>query len=393
MPTDRDFLAAVIADPDTDGPRLIYADWLEDRGDESRAEFIRLQCALARLPAADREHHPDAAREREHWHRHRDDWTRPLDVLLMPGAPAGWLAPIRSAAAALAAWPIPTGLAEVARLISGDRWCFRRGFAEELRARSREFLRAAESIAQATPLRSVTLNLSDAGALAAVADCPQLAGLTCVRLFNEPNGAGQIEPLLSSPHAARLRRLGLHQFWLSPQELERLAASPLLTRLEELEISIAGGDAGSRRRLLSAAAATPSLNRLSLQRFWPESEAPDVAADWPGSPHLVELDLAWNPLGDCDLTGLLDRTPALAALELEGCGLGELAVRSLARSTRLRQLRSLDLSGNRLTDSLALELAVSPNLLAGTRLHLRNVELHPSVQAALRHRFGDQIRL
>jgi uncharacterized protein (TIGR02996 family) len=49
------FLADIIAHPADDAPRLILADWLDERGgegDAERAEFIRVQCALARLPPA-----------------------------------------------------------------------------------------------------------------------------------------------------------------------------------------------------------------------------------------------------------------------------------------------------------------------------------------------------
>ncbi|MEK6235193.1 MAG: TIGR02996 domain-containing protein [Planctomycetales bacterium] len=35
------FLADITAHPDDDAPKLVYADWLEERGDK-RAEFIRL---------------------------------------------------------------------------------------------------------------------------------------------------------------------------------------------------------------------------------------------------------------------------------------------------------------------------------------------------------------
>src|SRR5258708_352110 len=35
--------------PQDDGPRSILADWLEEKGD-TRGEFIRLQCQLARMP-------------------------------------------------------------------------------------------------------------------------------------------------------------------------------------------------------------------------------------------------------------------------------------------------------------------------------------------------------
>ena len=43
------FYAAIAANPEDDMPRLLFADWLDERGNEessTRAEFIRLQCAL-----------------------------------------------------------------------------------------------------------------------------------------------------------------------------------------------------------------------------------------------------------------------------------------------------------------------------------------------------------
>lgn len=40
-------LANVINYPDDDAPRLVYADWLDENGDHTRGEFIRLQCWLA----------------------------------------------------------------------------------------------------------------------------------------------------------------------------------------------------------------------------------------------------------------------------------------------------------------------------------------------------------
>ena len=42
-------LAAIIAHPEEDAPRLIYADWLEENGQGERAEFIRVQVELARI--------------------------------------------------------------------------------------------------------------------------------------------------------------------------------------------------------------------------------------------------------------------------------------------------------------------------------------------------------
>jgi uncharacterized protein (TIGR02996 family) len=41
-------LASILANPDDDAPRLIYADWLDEHGEPERAEFIRVQCELAK---------------------------------------------------------------------------------------------------------------------------------------------------------------------------------------------------------------------------------------------------------------------------------------------------------------------------------------------------------
>jgi uncharacterized protein (TIGR02996 family) len=48
------FLDAIVANPDDDSPRLVYADYLEENGEPERAAFIRVQCELSRLPAGDR---------------------------------------------------------------------------------------------------------------------------------------------------------------------------------------------------------------------------------------------------------------------------------------------------------------------------------------------------
>lgn len=48
--TDGDaLLAAIRANPEEDTPRLVYADWLQEHGQEERAEFIRVQVEYARL--------------------------------------------------------------------------------------------------------------------------------------------------------------------------------------------------------------------------------------------------------------------------------------------------------------------------------------------------------
>jgi uncharacterized protein (TIGR02996 family) len=41
------FIAAIIAEPDDDVPRLVFADWLDEHGQPERSEFIRVQVELA----------------------------------------------------------------------------------------------------------------------------------------------------------------------------------------------------------------------------------------------------------------------------------------------------------------------------------------------------------
>jgi uncharacterized protein (TIGR02996 family) len=41
-------IAAVLADPDDDLPRLVFADWCDEHGEPDRGEFVRLQVGLAR---------------------------------------------------------------------------------------------------------------------------------------------------------------------------------------------------------------------------------------------------------------------------------------------------------------------------------------------------------
>ena len=60
------FLRGIFADPDSDLPRLVFADWLDERGEAAWAELIRLQCQFqfpAKRPAD--VWHEWFARERE----------------------------------------------------------------------------------------------------------------------------------------------------------------------------------------------------------------------------------------------------------------------------------------------------------------------------------------
>lgn len=81
MLEDPAFLQEIAENPDELGPRLRYADFLDERRDSAstaRAEFIRVQCALDGMKSSDPECANLVKRERElldtHWHL----WMRPI---------------------------------------------------------------------------------------------------------------------------------------------------------------------------------------------------------------------------------------------------------------------------------------------------------------------------
>src|SRR5262245_51138826 len=76
------FLDAIVAAPEDDAPRLVYADWLEENGDSDRAEFIRLQCDLARRARFDIARRPLVDRERQLLQLHRAEWAKPVASLV-----------------------------------------------------------------------------------------------------------------------------------------------------------------------------------------------------------------------------------------------------------------------------------------------------------------------
>jgi uncharacterized protein (TIGR02996 family) len=54
MTQEQAFLADIVGNPDDSGPRLVYADWLDEQGRPEQATFWRSEqaAALARVPKA-----------------------------------------------------------------------------------------------------------------------------------------------------------------------------------------------------------------------------------------------------------------------------------------------------------------------------------------------------
>jgi uncharacterized protein (TIGR02996 family) len=100
MSDDAKFLRALQDAPEDDSVRLVYADWLEERGDV-RGEFLRLDTALAKMPQRgnrDRPQHGRLLRLREtldrEWvvtvSRSPHDVVKRLHVTTYPSAGGPW---------------------------------------------------------------------------------------------------------------------------------------------------------------------------------------------------------------------------------------------------------------------------------------------------------------
>src|SRR5262245_8224271 len=166
-PAESSLLRAVLADPDGDEPRLAYADLLADSSgssDQARAEFIRIQIELARLPDNDPRWPTLVGQEHELLGRYRTTWEKPLRARFKPplASPGRWL---RSHLFG-----------------SGGRWGFRRGFVEHILAAAPTFLAEDAAILAHAPIRRLVLAHTSelVGALAADDRLATLKSLTLV---------------------------------------------------------------------------------------------------------------------------------------------------------------------------------------------------------------------
>jgi uncharacterized protein (TIGR02996 family) len=79
-------LLTLLDRPDEAAPRLIYADWLEEDGQNDLAEWLRLHAAVQRFSATDRRRKHHELRLRELFEAHRSDWVDVGGTLLTWGS-------------------------------------------------------------------------------------------------------------------------------------------------------------------------------------------------------------------------------------------------------------------------------------------------------------------
>ncbi len=365
--TEREALyAAVLAAPDDDTPRLVFADYLDDTGDPAdalRAEFIRAHCGMGRAEPWSPE-----------WRGFRDRWT------------ALHAAADRLGDKKTHPW---------AKHLTGrvKAWDYERGLIGHVTVFSKRFVAEGGRFFDDDPVRSVKfVTLTAASGTVKPAElfrCPHLARVARLALDGSELDARALDQLGKSPHLGSLRGLSLggrngfqpaalpkllpqltalaelrltENEGITTAHVEQLAACPDLARLRILDLGGTGvGPAGVRSLATSPhAAGLGSLNLTAPMLIDEEHGHPTgydrsrteglayaealAAGAWPS---LTDLALVGRDVGDEGLTLLAAASfPALRRLTLAESGYTLAGLRTLAASPAGRRLWYLNLSYN-----------------------------------------------
>ena len=376
-------LAAILANPDEDTPRLALADWLDEHGDANarwQAQYIRAGCAAARAAPYSQ---------------------AKFDLTAQANVPQGLHG---------AAWA-----ARLEGLVVAHR--FARGFVEEVTMYSKRFVADAAKVFAAQPVRAVKFaDMTYSRGTAAPHDLfasPHLARLHTVEFPGLTVNDEFAAHLVRSPHLAGLRCLRLSTCAISPKGLRRVLESDCLPALVELELRDSTSIESAH---LTAVAASPGLSRLKVLSFRGCSVGPSGAAALAGSKFAANLEvlrlkyerrpghppirgpgavtLAESPhlrglkelaLGRQELrrkgSELFAKAFAwvgMKKLSLRGCEVGPQELPAIAANPAFRALDELDLTGNPLT---ATDLTPLRAALPHTAFYLEDHRRTPAHEA------------
>jgi uncharacterized protein (TIGR02996 family) len=329
-------LAAILADPDDDEPRRVYADHLSEHGDP-RGEYIALQLARAKLADGDARVAEIAAREAELVKQHKKAWTKYGDI-------------------------------------KGARWEYRRGFVAKASLDAAALAAHGKALLAAEPIEELAVWKIDEhrGGLAAVLALP----------------------------LHKVKRLSIARSKLALADWKALAAAKTLGGVEVLDATATAiGEVKGAAAALAAAKSLPALRELRLSSAYvddaelvalaksktlrlqrliathntigPRGLAALVAAPWAAG--LVHLDLSSNEsvrIAGLEVLANATTLPALETLRLDYAGIWgdddtDAAVELARRSQLFARLDVLDLTNNIGADGLARIRAVLGARLVG----------------------------
>lgn len=367
--SERDaLLAAIVAQPDDDTARLVYADWLQERGQEWRAQFIRAQVWAARAEPFG----PEARRQ-------EDEARRLVDV-----APGEWVRHLQQ------------------RLV---RWKFRRGFVEHADVNVATFPRDAAELFHLEPIRSLRLVRFASGNATVPLDpffeVPQLERVTRLDFTGFQLAPAELEPLTACPYLANLTDLCLHAAPVHPNWLRDLLAGPALPALAGLDLSDIT-NLGPRLAEVLPNLAHRQFRRLDLSCVAFNSAQLRAVLESQCVREAEELRLGWM-LGNPREGAMSHLNPGwaipwnrLRLLDLAGQGIGDDGVveivKALARRPAEAPLRWLGLANNRIgSDAVRALLGAPASKLRLYHLDVRGNGLTLSQLSALQTRFPEAV--
>lgn len=354
--SDRDaLLAAILANPDDDTPRLVYADWLDEYGPAlppaerrtaaDRAAFIRAQVEAARAE---------------------------------PFSPAARLAQER-ADRLLTSWNHEAWTWHLRGKVDGSE--FACGFIGRVTVDAARFPETADAIFDAEPVRFVRLSryvtettyegfatTRFVAPIEPAFEVPRLSQVMALDLSAAlMTNSLEFDALIESPHLAGLRDLSLKGNPVPPRWLTNFLTGPRLPDLVGLDLSeipnlgpalTAGFRKADHRRFARLDLSGIAFNSDDLMRVLQSpclSQVEELRLGWGGGPlrpgPLTRLDLGWIlPWG------------RLRLLDLAGHGLGPEGVREIVRTPHAANLRWLGLADNGLGPEGAELLASAPRL-------------------------------
>lgn len=311
---EQPFLDAVFARYHDDGPRLVYADYLEDAGDPERAELVRVQLALARM-ADDHPRRPELIdREAELIAAHRPRWTAHLRDLPIGGN-------------------------------------FRRGVLDSVSVDAAALLERGDELFRRVPIRH--LRLQDAAELMPkLARCPLLAAVRELDLCANDLGNDGVNLLARSAYLKNLEALHLGLNGIGDAGVAALARSSGLPALTSLALNDNEQVAADGVKALAESPFFAGLTALDVSGNDVTDAGVRAVVGSRSLTRLHTLRLKGNPIGDAG-AAMLARSPLLAhllarspRLELRKCGIGPAGAAALVASPSVGRCVTLDLSEN-----------------------------------------------
>jgi uncharacterized protein (TIGR02996 family) len=390
------FLAAIKEQPEEDTPKLALADWLQEQpgaADNARGEFLRAFVRNNQLAKTDPAREDFGALSRL-WNAHETAWAGRLK------------------AAGFKVWAT-NHMFRWGLLFPALDWHRHEDWDEAILAAAEEYawvagvaVRAADAKAGIGFVNSalfpslIGLRVVESdgargliGRLCETDRIHRLRSLELAFVFARVSGIAQ------SPQLGALRHLAVRSFSLA-NEFGYLSDSPCLNELRALDVSGTGLDANAGRAF-AAGTGLPALEELNFgpsgydrNRLGDEGVIALAAGVWSG--RLKRLNLASNDITEAGAAALVvnPHMHNLTHLDLSGNRLSNSVIDDFAHAEHLKTLEVLNLSNCGLTGAAATALATSPYMANIRRLDLRgNTGIGKKGRAALRERFGDRVVL